>query len=651
MDITLSDGTILMVADKPSSFLQGQFLGSNRAPVSGKFAINVAEIGHGADIAFAGKLSDGRVLIIWNLSDGDAGEDLHGRVFTADGKPVGGELTVADGLVGIDDLKIALGADDKLTVTWTNVNDDGYAVGSGKTVIKFAGYQPPVLPGGDFVHLTADENFKGVIKDFNASDASGDSEGHGLTYSVVASPYGSHFTIDAVTGELTFASDPDYETYGLWGEDTVASFILRVIDSNGHFDDQRVTVDLNDLNDAPKPSVMVWDDHPGVRTAITLSEKTDVTGGYRIGIVHVAEDALGSYSLRLEGGDAGKFEIRTGPWGATELWFIGGKLDFDQQAEYRVRIVAEDPGLGVVPDSISNFTLYVAGPQAFKASHGDDWQMATRFADAFNGADGFDTASYGHVKAGVTVNLLEPGQNTGAARGDSYNSIERIRGSAFDDRITGDGSHNILNGLGGDDTLNGGGGDDTFVIDSLGDRVLDSGHGDDDRAVSWFVDINLNRAALTNIENASLRGSDDLNVAGDEWWNVLAGNDGNNRIVGHGGADTMTGGAGADTFAFKEIADSTAAYHQSDVIRDFSTGEDIIDLSAIDANGDLSGNGRFKFLAAKGASFTGHAGELRWLHMAGVGTLVQGDTDGNGTADFQVIVRADGSLTAGDFVL
>ena len=50
------------------------------------------------------------------------------------------------------------------------------------------------------------------------------------------------------------------------------------------------------------------------------------------------------------------------------------------------------------------------------------------------------------------------------------------------------------------------------------------------------------------------------------------------------------------------------------------------------------------------ARFSHHAGELR-AYSAGSNTLVAGDVDGNGRADFQIVLIGHHTLTAGDFIL
>ena len=66
---------------------------------------------------------------------------------------------------------------------------------------------------------------------------------------------------------------------------------------------------------------------------------------------------------------------------------------------------------------------------------------------------------------------------------------------------------------------------------------------------------------------------------------VLVGGSGDDTLVSGGGADVMRGGAGADTFKLGSsdvtLADIGKAHGDVTMIRDFATGEDFIDLSAL----------------------------------------------------------------------
>jgi Ca2+-binding RTX toxin-like protein len=128
----------------------------------------------------------------------------------------------------------------------------------------------------------------------------------------------------------------------------------------------------------------------------------------------------------------------------------------------------------------------------------------------------------------------------------------------------------------------------------------------------------------------------------------LAGGAGNDIIQGSLGADTLTGRGGADTFKYRTASDSTAA--STDTITDFTSG-DVINLSIVDANTNSGGDQAFAFIGS--SAFSGVAGQLRAQQQTGNAWLVQGDVDGNGTADLSLnLTSADAhALTAADFVL
>ncbi len=130
----------------------------------------------------------------------------------------------------------------------------------------------------------------------------------------------------------------------------------------------------------------------------------------------------------------------------------------------------------------------------------------------------------------------------------------------------------------------------------------------------------------------------------------LDGGNGADRLTGGLGRDLMTGGNGVDVFYFSAVAEIGNSAADRDKIADFTHLTDRIDLSPIDANGTASGNTAFKFLAAKGAAFTGAKGQLHWLQTGG-NTIIEGDIDGNRVADFKIELTGLKSLTATDFIL
>ncbi|MGO1078938.1 M10 family metallopeptidase C-terminal domain-containing protein [Inquilinus sp. CA228] len=144
-----------------------------------------------------------------------------------------------------------------------------------------------------------------------------------------------------------------------------------------------------------------------------------------------------------------------------------------------------------------------------------------------------------------------------------------------------------------------------------------------------------------------LDGNDILNGGGDI--DMLDGGAGADRLCGGSGGDVLCGGSGKDTFVYNAVSDSKPGNsYAHDTIVDFHQGEDLIDLSAVDADGTEDGVQGFAFIGNE--VFHGEAGELRYEHKDG-DTLVLGDTNGDKIADFEIKLDGTISLWETDFLL
>lgn len=276
--------------------------------------------------------------------------------------------------------------------------------------------------------------------------------------------------------------------------------------------------------------------------------------------------------------------------------------------------------------------------------------------DLLEGGAGNDIADYSDAAAGVKVDLAIVGaQDTGGSGSDTLRNVENLAGSAFSDGLVGNMAANRIDGNDGQDWLDGGGGNDIETggegHDSLwggdGDDLLDGGAGDDTIFGGAGIDTVSYTAATAGIEidlswleEQLTRGAgvDTLvsieNVIGSFFDDVLAGN---------ADANVLSGGGGNDRFVF-------AGTGARDTIADFTSG-DVIDLSAIDANGAAAGDAAFAFIGATG--FGGVAGQLR-ATGSGTSWLVEADLNGDGVADFSIAVTTTipvSGLAASDFLV
>ncbi|WP_414471007.1 Ig-like domain-containing protein [Microvirga sp. M2] len=219
---------------------------------------------------------------------------------------------------------------------------------------------------------------------------------------------------------------------------------------------------------------------------------------------------------------------------------------------------------------------------------------------------------------------------------------DHLYGGTGHDRLLGEAGHDRLEGGSGNDTLLGGSGHDTLAGGTGHDRLY--GDAGNDRLYGGSGHDRLDGGS----------GHDRLDGgAGND---TLLGGTGNDTLVGGLGRDQLGGGAGRDVFVFTTVAESRVGA-QRDVIHDFQSGHDRIDLRGIDANTRLAGNQAFSWTGADGpflhpqesaaflaTGFTGRAGELRFANG-----LLMGDVDGDGRADFEI--RIVGPLAAGDVIL
>lgn len=235
---------------------------------------------------------------------------------------------------------------------------------------------------------------------------------------------------------------------------------------------------------------------------------------------------------------------------------------------------------------------------------------------------------------------------TGTARNDKLTGTagaDHIFGLDGKDTLIGGGGDDRLNGGAGADSMQGGAGDDTFIVDHKGDSVSEIGAEGIDTVITTLASYTLGN----HVENLIFEGSSAFTGTGNQLNNALTGGSGNDTLKGGAGIDTLAGGGGADRFVFASTLDSGIGAAR-DLIVDFVSGVDRIDLGAIDANTRSKGNQAFS--ATLASDFTGLAGQLR-VTDTGSDLVVSGDVNGDGIADFEILLRNLAGITQSDFIL
>ena len=294
-----------------------------------------------------------------------------------------------------------------------------------------------------------------------------------------------------------------------------------------------------------------------------------------------------------------------------------------------------------------------SGSDTMTGGAGDDIYFVDNVGDVVveNGLSGNDGV-YASINYTLTANV----EGLALSGSSSINGT----GNTLNNTIYGNVGNNVIDGGAGADLMIGGAGNDTYIVDNVGDYVLeDIGAGSDG------VIASITYALTANVENLTLTGAAAINGYGNSLNNVVNGNSGNNYLDGGAGQDTLIGGAGNDTLnggLGNDTLDGGAGADffrfsfapgagNIDRITSFVVADDTIylDLSVFNAFGRLG-------VIAYGAFNTGSAAtesDDRIIFNRTTGDLSY-DADGVGGAaavQFATIASLTGLLSASDFVV
>ena len=514
------------------------------------------------------------------------------------------------------------------------VSNEGTGGSSQASLVTYevaeAGNSAPVITsnlGGDTASIDVAENSSAVT----AVTATDVDTGTTLAYSIVGGADAAKFAINPTTGALSFVTAPNFEAPTDAGANNVYDVIVRASDSTLS-DNQTIAITVSNVNEAP-----VGNDDTYAGTALVEDGNNAAAGNVLTNDTDVdAADVLSVKSARA-GTEAAGGSL-TAVSGATVINGIYGQLTINPDGSYSYALDNTRAAVQALAEGVTAFETFT-----YEVKDADGLTDLAQLTLSIAGADepltlignaGFDTLTGG-------------GGN------------DNLSGLAGRDVLIGNGGDDTLDGGANRDTMDGGAGNDTYYVDNVFDVVTEGLNGGTDTIISTL--------ALTlgaNVENGTLTNSANIRITGNELDNVLTGNSGNNKLeglngndqlsggfgadtlIGGLGSDTMTGGSGADRFVFTVI-EETAVGAGRDVISDFVAGIDRIVLSTIDADTTRNGNQTFNFIGAE--DFTG-AGQLRAFASNG-NTIVAGDINGDGFADFEIQLTGIHVIAGADFVL
>lgn len=358
------------------------------------------------------------------------------------------------------------------------------------------------------------------------------------------------------------------------------------------------------------------------------------------------------------------------PWGVDQAapddnnnsgWVYSFLIHYDT-ANYSTAtagIVAEFSSTATVTGNSSVGTDTLVNVEAVIGSDYDDEFTADssffskdRQINIFEGRDGDDVIigngytwlSYEHAAAAVTVNQTTltaqstAGGDAADVGEDTFTGIYGVIGSACGDTMTGNSYNHHYEGMAGNDVINGDGGTDvasyrlsptgiTATI-SGGVGTVSDGYGTTDTltGIEWIAGSeHSDTITMGNGSNEIVgRGGDDVlygmggddRIYGGDGNDTLYGGDGADLLYGRDGVDTLYGDDGGDIFVFE--ADS--AFNGIDVIGDFETDDDVLDLSEL-----LFGYDPFSHLITDFLQITNSGGNsILKVDMDGTGTFGAG---------------------------
>ena len=487
----------------------------------------------------------------------------------------------------------------------------------------------PVFVGGPSATATANENGTAA-----ATVVATDLDNDPISYSIIGGIDGGLFSINSVTGVLTFNTAPNYEAPSDANQDNVYQIVISASDGvNSAF--QTLAVSVANLNDnAPLVTSYAGAGLVMISLDENVSAAATITGS----------DADGStLTYQIDGGDdAARFVINQDT----------GQLSFAVNPDYEVPLDANGDNIYNVSVSVSDGVA--SASQAFGitvrnvndaapiiVSNGGGATAAVTVLEnstlvtTVSASDADSPAVTYRIAGGADAAFFSINQTTGqlsfvaapdferpldAGANNIYDVIVAASDGTFEDTqaiavtigdvneigvtLTGNGANEIFSptaaaayrttalndtifGNGGNDTIDGGAGadymaggigNDTYYVDTWSDNAWTP---DDDQVVEASgagtdtVFASVSYRLTDNIETLRLQGSAALSAWGNVLGNTIVGNAGANYLDGGDGNDIITGNDGDDTIVGGAGADSLAGNAGNDWLQGGAAGDSL----------------------------------------------------------------------------
>jgi Ca2+-binding RTX toxin-like protein len=442
-------------ADTSGDAVRGQVFNANGTRSGGEFLVNATTVDfqYTSDVT---ALDDGRFVVTWadqSRTGGDlSGFAVRGQIFNANGGKSGGEFLVNTSTVANQfENSVAALSGGRFVVTWT----DRFQTGSNYYSAIYAQVFSPdgSRSGDEFQVSTLDEGRR------DSSVTVLDNDRFVVSWTDFQSagddPYPS-----AVRAQIFDATQ--YISDGLNGSA-----------SGGDFDD--VFLGLGEVNRFRGEGGDDWLNGGGANDTLSGGDGNDLLIG-------------GSGADYLSGGtglDRASYETATASVIADLSAASGNSghaagdtynsIENLTGSDFVDRLTGTGAANSIIAGGGNDLVFGLAGNDGLYGQDGNDTLTGGTGGDYLSGGAGSDRASYASATKAVIASLANPAINSGDAAGDTFNSIENLTGSTFNDYLSGSSAANAINGgagndvirgYAGNDMLTGGAGIDTFVYNT-----------------------------------------------------------------------------------------------------------------------------------------------------------------------------------------
>ena len=328
----------------------------------------------------------------------------------------------------------------------------------------------------------------------------------------------------------------------------------------------------------------------------------------------------------VEGANAGTDTVRS-----SVNWTLADNLENLELSGAALRGTGNGGANRITGNAFDNILNGMAGADTMIGADGNDSYTVDNLGDAVVevAGQGVDTVNAGidGYTLGANVEVL---RLTGTARIGN--------GNAADNSLIGTNGDDTLNGGAGNDVFEGGIGNDTYIVDTLGDVVMEQPFGANAGGIDTIVasiDYDLGTANGNNIERLTLTGAARVGT-GNAANNIITGTTGNDTLSGAGGVDTLIGGAGNDTYLvdtttdiLTELADEGTDTVIASVDYALAEGNNVENLTLTGTATHGTGNSGDNVLTGTAAADTleGMAGNDRLDGGAGADNMIGGAGD------------------------